>query len=689
MTDPNIQYQNRGGPPVRSVTIDEMEEVASSSTKKADEPVSVFPDPVMKGIKPEILEEFKIWIDQWLQQLKSENQNKIRQWAEEEKAYRAKSLGPRSYPFKGACGDVVPAIAMAVDPIYARMDVGIFKNDRVFKLSALKKSTLKASEALERWIQYYQKHRLRLREVCQPRLLESCKHGTMVLKTIYDDDTQKIRTYDTKTWKVVDKTTTNFRGPRVLGVSINDLLFPTSYQNVQHCPIVFERQRVTYQTLKVAEGQNKLANCEMIRNQETNEKDDLEKEREISANKVELTFDPDKVIVWEGWCLYDINGDGKPEKIIFTYHEDTRTLLQLRFNWYFNQRYPYTVIPYQITNDSLWGLGLCEMILPFQEMLTQWHRMATDNAYLANIRMFIARKESGIEDPPDLYSGRTFFVDDPTKDFIPFQAADVYPSTLSERQNIFGLVEKRTGVSDYLVGRESPIVGSRATATSTLALIKEGTQRVEEVLENIRVGLAEVIQNCIYIWIQFGLEGLDDLVFGDDEIVTHLKDFFDNVDEDNINGAIAIDLAAIDAANNRAVQQQMQLAIIQVMMQYLEKVLQAGQGALQALQTMPEYSAMVGEVMTAARKMFRDLLIAYSIPNPEDYLPDLEQHLNAARAQQVAVPGGAGGQPNVSAEPQGQPGVPTRPQVGPRPTQPSAPGSGGPIGQPTAVASAG
>jgi hypothetical protein len=41
---------------------------------------------------------------------------------------------------------------------------------------------------------------------------------------------------------------------------------------------------------------------------------------------------------------------------------------------------------------------------------------------------------------------------------------------------------------------------------------------------------------------------------------------------------------ATDAANNKSVQQQVQLAVIQTMMQYLNKLVQAGQLALSAAQ---------------------------------------------------------------------------------------------------------
>src|SRR5256886_1628392 len=223
-------------------------------------------------------------------------------------------------------------------------------------------------------------------------------------------------------------------------------------------------------------------------------------------------------------------------------HKDNRAILQLRYNWYFHQRKPYTLIAYTTTDDSLYGLGILEMTKPFQDAITRLHRLASDNAYLANVRMFIVRRNSGIEKVPRLYTGRCFFVDEPAKDFIPFAVSDIYPSTLAERQNLFGMLEKRTGVSDYLTGRESPVIGTRATATSTLALIQEAKARVEEVLQNIRDGYEEIIQNCVSIWIQFGTNGVEDLIFGDDQTAKDVKEFFKSVTQENVNGMYAVRL---------------------------------------------------------------------------------------------------------------------------------------------------
>jgi hypothetical protein len=671
MTVPDIIYEK----PTDSVRgPDQVDDVATSLQPAP----RAFP-PAKIDVTEEIETEFINWLELYVQDLMNTFSDKHRDWADQEKAYRALSDAPKSKPYVGADTTVIPAIAMAVDPIHARLDVGIFKQDPVFQLKGLKKSVLKYIPALTTWINFYVKHKLHLRQVAAPRMLECAKLGTMVFKTVYDRQSVKVRTYD-QDFKVISKVQESFRGPRVFGVSIDNFYFPPGYQFLHDCPIVFEVMYKTYNELKVAESSGKLVDCAKVKGQETPNKTNVEEARQDAVNLVQ-SRQQDTLEIIEAWCDYDIDGDGLPEQLVATYHRNTRTLLQLRYNWYFHQRKPYTVIPYTVTNGSLLGIGICEMVLPFQKALTKMHQMAVDNAYLANIRMFIVKKESGIEEVPRLYAGRCFFVDDPKSDFIPFAAGDIYPSTLVERQNLFGMVEKRTGVSDYLTGRESPIIGTRATATSTLALIKEGTQRVEEVLENIRVGFAEIIENCMYLWIQYGLDDLDDTVFGDSETGRLLREFFDTVvSQENINGAIAIDLTATDASTNRQAMQQMQLAVIQIMMQYLEKVLAAGHAALQLQASSPQAVQMIVDVMNSAKAMFTDLLNRYEIKNVEDYLPDLARYLGGPQTPDNGATGGP--QLDVGG-PQVAPGIPPglgamQRSLAPSPGVPG--GGGGPTG---------
>lgn len=613
------------------------------------------PPPII-DISEEDKTKLLIWLDQWLNDLESSQADKQDQWADEESAYRALTPDSLSFePFEGACRDIIPVGAMAVDPIHARLDIGVFKQDPVFTFKGLTKDILPLVPSIQAFADKYQKNYLKLRRVASQRILECVKLGTMVFKTVYEREEHDALKYD-ENWKVEEARELRFAGPKVYGIHIGDLLFPPFYESIQDCPIVFERQRTTYEALKNLESAGKITSVESLRNQQTiGIRTRVEDAREKASKHALRTTFSNEITVYEVWCDFMIKGVIR--HLVITYHKETRTLLQCRLNWYFHQSKPYTLIPYMVANDSLYGIGIMEMTQPFQDAITKWHRMAQDNAYIANIRMFIAKKNSGIEQVPRIYAGRCFFVDDPSKDFIPFQAGEIYPSTLQERQNLFGMVEKRTGVSDYLTGRESPVIGTRATATSTLALLKEGTQRVEEVLENVRQGFSEVMMYCISIWIQYGTGGLEDLLFGGDQIAADVKKFFGQINQLNVNGAIAVDLTVTDAASNRQSQQQMALALIQIMMQYLEKLLQAGQGALQAVQQgIPQYAEMIKEVMSAARMMFRDLAVKYDVRNPDDYLPDLERYIDAAlgAAQGQGQPGGAEGQSGGS---EGQSGV--------------------------------
>lgn len=678
MTLPDIGFVNAGGLPPGATTVPLEPPVAPVMPPQTQQG---YPDPIISGLSEETKEKFVQWLDQWLQELDQAQQDKQREWAKWEEGYRGlpdPAMGKP--PFVGGCTDVVPVIAMAVDPIHARLDTGIFKQDPVFTVKPLRKTMVPLAPSLSAFIEAYQKHYLKLRRVASPRLLEETKLGTCVFKTVYDRELCKYKGYD-ENFKVIEKEEVKYSGPRVYGVSIGDFLFPPNYQDIQDCPVVFERMRTTVEKLRVLEHSKKITNVDKIKDQErVGQRTDLEQAREKAA-KHEHSGWMNEIVVYEAWCDYDIDGDNLPERLVATYHAETRTLLQLRYNWYFHQRKPYTVIPYSVANESLYGRGVAEMCYPFQVAITRWQRMASDNAYLANIRMFIAKKNSGIEEVPRLYSGRTFFVDDPTKDFIPFGAADIYPSTLTERQNLFGLVEKTTGLSDYLVGRESPIIGTRATATSTLALIQEGARRVEEVLENIRVGFSEIIEFCVAIWIQYGTDNVEDLFFEADKIAEDVKTFFKMATQSNVNGLIGLELTATDASTSRSATQQMQLAIIQIMMQYLEKLLLAGQGAIQAIQAgVPQYAQMVADVMEAARMMFSDLLKKYDIRNPDDYLPDLRAYLNGTgllptEAGQSGEGGAAAGNGGSNGSSAGAP--PNGPARTPTATAPATPGSGG------------
>jgi hypothetical protein len=600
---------------------------------------------------------FVKWVSDQFHWMKMAHDEKESQWAAEEEAYRALPEPPKEQPYVGACNQVLPVIAMGVDPVYARLTAAVFKNsEKIMRVRTLNPRLDKAVQAFEEFLQYYLEHYINFRREAQPRILEFVKHGPMVFKVFYEDDTQKIKTYEiernTGMYKEVQRELTRCKGPKIVGVPIQNFVYPPGTQHIQQCPIVFERVWMTEDELRAEELRERIVRPKDLA-ASLKTPSELDSAREDSARHHQIIRDGSWYECWKFNCRFDIDDNGFQESLIGIWHDDSQQLLQLQYNWYFHQRFQYVLIPYTVANDSLGGVGLCEMLKPFQESLTDWHQAVYDNAYLANCRV-IVRKREGVEtdDPIQWYAGKEYRADDPDKDVRVLQMNDVYPSAIEMPKILMGYSEKRTGISDYLTGRESPIVGSRATATSTMALIQEGKGRMEDPLENIRQGFAELVEMMIYIWIQYGTYGLEKRVFSED-VSEGVITFFDNIRELDIGSTLAVDLSATDSTNNKAVQQQMQLALIQTFMQFYQELIKGGQLASMAAQSgQPALAELVGQAMESARNMYRDFATKYEVPNPEEYLPELETFLQSlARGnpapQPPVAPGGAGGPPTI------------------------------------------
>lgn len=598
-------------------------------------------DPIMQ-MSEEQMNALTQWVDQWVYDLLIMHEPKQQEWQALEIAYRAPQDDPKSGPIVNACRDVIPVIAMAVEPVHARLETGIFKQDPVFRVKTSRKSLQKFMKPLERLLNGYMTQVIDFRKIATPRMLESAKLGTMVFKTRYAYEKCKYKAYG-KDGKVETREEVRFQGPKPEGVELSNVMFPSLYQDIQDAPIVAERIRTVASALRVLEKQGKIKNVDKVAPFTTSERTEVERSREAVSNHTGEGIRTDDLVVWECEFEYDYDNDGWLESFIAWFHHPTRTFLRLQLNPNFRQRKSYTVIPYTISNQSLYGVGIGEMSIQFQNAVTRYHQMAMDNAYIANCRMFIAKRNApGIEDVPLVYAGRTFFVDDPKNDFIPFQAGDIYPSTQNERMNLMGLVEKRTGVSDYMTGRESPMLGSRATATSTLALIQEGTRRVEQVMENIRVGFGDIAEQMCLMWAQYGLGDISDYNFLDDNDAELLDQFFKSINNmASLDGLISIDIGVTDATTNRQVQQQMQMSLIQSVTAYLQQLVEVGQLAVQAAGSAPQLVELISKVVSSADKMYTDLLGKYDIPGAEEYIPDVQSFFKSL--QQLPVPGASGG----------------------------------------------
>jgi hypothetical protein len=224
-------------------------------------------------------------------------------------------------------------------------------------------------------------------------------------------------------------------------------------------------------------------------------------------------------------------------------------------------------------------------------------------------------------------------------------------------------------VADYQLGRESNVLGNRATATGTLALIQEGNRRFDLNVRDVRDCLGSVGKKLLLLNAQFRPTGMAYFVKGaDGELVENVL----NLPDEFIADGIGMELTASTATINREIEKQGLLAMMGTLTQYYQQLIQIG-GIAMNPQTPPPIQQMAIQMADGARYLMSMIVQTYEIRAVDTLLPpsladQLESEANAAAQQPPGPPGGpeqntngAGMGPAVGAPPGGPAGMPPAP----------------------------
>lgn len=172
---------------------------------------------------------------------------------------------------------------------------------------------------------------------------------------------------------------------------------------------------------------------------------------------------------------YDLDEDGYPEEYAALWHQDSHTILHYDVNKRAFGKRPYFCAPFIRKEGEFDGLGICEQTKQYQAEVTTMHNQRIDNATIANNVMLKGRPSNYITERTRWYPGKIWLVND-INDLAPLDLPRSYRSTMDEESMTIGLAERRIGISDATLGRESTLT-NRAAATTMLALMEQGAQR--------------------------------------------------------------------------------------------------------------------------------------------------------------------------------------------------------------------
>jgi len=379
--------------------------------------------------------------------------------------------------------------------------------------------------------------------------------------------------------------------------------------------------------------------------------------------------------IYEIWANFSLDKGKVPDPIVVTYHPPTRTILRCIYNPHVDNRRPFFKGRFLAQEGQREGIGIAQQLYQIQEEISTIHRQGVDNSTIANTKFFVGRR-GAVRNTTRIWPGRFLTVPDPSKDLVAMQMGDVGPSLKDLEVSALSYAERRSGITDYQLGRESSILGGRATATGTLAIIQEGNRRFDLNVRDMRDALGKVGQMVLLLNAQYRPREMAYFVEGEDgQWVERALD----LPRDFIADGIGIELTASTATINREIEKQGLITVMGLVTQYYQQIMSIGQMAMQMPGPMQQ---LAFKAMESSSYFMQRIVQAFDIKDMDAVLPTaIMEELENAQQQQGAgapqVPGGPGA-PNGAmggavGAPPGMPGGGGGPPMQPGPQRPGVP----------------
>lgn len=472
----------------------------------------------------------------------------------------------KTFPWPGACNTKVNLSGEYVDSVVARIMQSTFTTTPHWVATQLNKQWADAARPLERYLDWGRKYIWDQYGVVKKAVLECCKLGTSIIYNGWQEIA--LRRYNVVTNQAEDAG--EFRGPKPEWIAREDFLIPKGYVDIATAPFVAVRWWFSPQEYERLRQTGFFGLAQDNFNPRKVEDTDVRLRQERSN-------DPSSglVCLYQVWFAWDLDGDGYPEEHIMWLHLSTKTLHRYEANPYLHGMRPFVRLIYIEREGEFDGIGIPESIEQYQDEVTTIHRQRGDNRTIANVRGAVARRGCGLSQNEKWYPGAIKFVTDPKNDLVPFQLGEVYPSSQTDEQITIRLAEQRVGVNDVNQGLITPPIG-RATATTVISQLQEGTRRFDLNTSEVRRALSLQGMQICELWQTHGLpepnESNSPEQILDPEDAFQVRRVFEHPEA--IRGILALELNISTAAINKEVEKQSSIQLFQMVTGYYAQLMQ-------------------------------------------------------------------------------------------------------------------
>lgn len=327
------------------------------------------------------------------------------------------------------------------------------------------------------------------------------------------------------------------------------------------------------------------------------------------------------------FCYYDIDGDGLDEDLFIIYNHEGRSIAAYSFNAMDCR--PVEKMVYQRRAHMFYGLGVIEMIDPFEEELTDLHNFSTLNILLANSRVWAG--DGTVDDDLKVWPGKVITGLANKDSLRPLQMADIYTSIWQAQLAVMQLANQRVGISDAVSPTNIP---DRAPGITTMSVLQQVNKRFTPAFDGMKLCISRALTQCLYRYKERLLIGdnnaklaiMQVLGYEDGNLVIDL------LSRDSFDEFVDVELTATSASTNREADRQNALMLSNLLIQYYQRTLELVTIASNP-QTPPEVRETATRIANAAGEIIdRTIRTFDQIRDPSTFVLEVDDTLKSLEA---------------------------------------------------------
>lgn len=607
----------------------------------------------------------------------------------------------KSFPWPNASNVSVPETRKNVDTVLVRILDAVFNRRKIFIVKANKPELMDAARQVEKALDWFFKHVIRLKQKLFPAILQGLKSGTGIVhitwetkresiyryatqEELYDDSVHKYKLDGTKD-KAVKDVQTYYEGPQWVAIPREDFIISSDATCIKDAKLVGFREYLTASDIRLREKQKVYRKGVSKKLFSPDKHDEIKESRAENQGKTLKPTEANMPFeVWTLWVKYDVDDDGEGDSIITSFHPNSGTILRSIYNPVFTGNRPFVkVVPWPM-EFSFDGDGLCNAMYNIQEAVDAIQNQRIDRGTLLNAYVTIGRAGIGL-DNFKFSPGKHYTCDEnPSEEvFRVLQVPDVSPSQFQEQSVLSALGERMCGISPAMQGIST---SERPVAKETFALIEEANKKFKSQIDNIRDDMTEGAYQTLELMAQYQ----PTLRYKEDQDGEWVEQTVD-IPIMSLREGFDIELAASTEVLSQEVRREIWLNVLMMIRQY-NTDLGGMANMVASLEVPSDVKKVVIEANRIGVEVMKNILIDYDVPNAEALVMDLTKTMDVQKDIAMSPdlrppmppgtsPGGPGGpsgpggkkkpgqsgqpgqqRPPMGGAPGGGPGGPARPQ---------------------------